>query len=76
MRTRSLDCPTCGTMQDFRLLTDKEKAAIRSKKGDRHQVDNLWRCTAKGCLSYYRHLNKGDRGVLPEEFREEKAAEE
>ncbi|MFD4410054.1 hypothetical protein [Streptomyces sp. NPDC058475] len=75
MRTRTLDCPTCGTMQVFRLLTDEEKAAIRSEKGDRHQVDNLWRCTAKGCLSYYRHLNKSDSDRLPEKFRDEEAAE-
>jgi len=74
MGTRTLDCPTCRTMQEFRLLTDEEKAAIRADKGDRHHVDNLWRCTAKGCLTYYRHLNKGDRGRLPDRFGEEAAA--
>ncbi|WP_458243781.1 hypothetical protein [Streptomyces sp. MAI_2237] len=75
MRTRTLACPTCGDMQPFRLLDEKEKAAIRAEKGDDHQVDNLWRCTAKGCLTYYRHLNKYDRGLLPESFREEEAAD-
>ncbi|MEU0072368.1 hypothetical protein ABZ027_22890 [Streptomyces sp. NPDC006332] len=76
MGTRTLDCPTCGTMQEFRGLTDEEKAAIRAEKGDRHPVDNLWRCTATGCLTYYRHLNKYDRGLLPEKFREEAAAQD
>jgi len=76
MRTFRLSCPTCRTMQDFRPLNDEEKAAVRKDKGDdRYRVDNLWRCTAKGCLTYYRHLNKYDRGLLPERFREEKAAE-
>lgn len=75
MGTRKLACPTCGTMEEFRLLTDEERAAVREAKGERHRVDNLWRCTAKGCLSYYRHLNKHDGGLLPERFREEKAAE-
>ena len=74
MRTFRLSCPTCGTMQDFRLVNDEEKAAIRADKGDRYQVDNLWRCMAKGCLTYYRHLNKYDRGSLPARFGEEEAA--
>lgn len=72
--TRTLDCPNCRGMQEFRLLNGEEKAAIRAQKGDRHPVDNLWRCTAKGCLTYYRHLNKGDRDLLPERFREEEGA--
>jgi hypothetical protein len=63
-------------MQEFRPLNDEEKAAVRAERGDRHQVDNLWRCTAKGCVSYYRHLNKSDRGLLPERFRKEAAASE
>jgi hypothetical protein len=75
MRTFRLDCPTCGTMQDFRPVNDEEKAAIREERGDpRHYVDWYWRCTAKGCLSYYRHLKKSDGGLLPEKFREEEAA--
>ncbi|WSQ09247.1 hypothetical protein OG604_16520 [Streptomyces sp. NBC_01231] len=74
MGTRTLDCPTCRSMQEFRLLNDEEKAAIRAEKGDGHHVDNLWRCTAKGCLTYYRHLKKSDRGRLPDRFGEEAAA--
>ncbi|MEU5316473.1 hypothetical protein AB0G67_07070 [Streptomyces sp. NPDC021056] len=75
MGTRKLACPTCGTMEDFRLLTEAEKTAVREDKGAGYRVDNLWRCTAEGCLSYYRHLNKNDGGRLPDKFREEKAAE-
>ncbi|MFE5815579.1 hypothetical protein [Streptomyces sp. NPDC056479] len=73
MRTFRLSCPTCGTMQDFRPLNGAEKAAVRADKGVRY-VDWYWRCTAKGCLTYYRHLNMSDRGLLPEKFREEEAA--
>jgi hypothetical protein len=73
VRTRTLACPTCGGMQEFRLLDAAERAAVRAERGDRHQVDNLWRCTATGCLTYYRHLNRRDRGRLPDTFRGEAA---
>lgn len=75
MRTFRLACPTCGGMQVFRPLNAEEKAAVRAEKGDpRHYVDWYWRCTVKGCLTYYRHLNMSDRGTLPERFREEETA--
>lgn len=75
MRTRTLDCPTCRTMQVFRFLDDAEKAAVREKEGPRFFVGNLWRCTAKGCLTYYAQFHKAGYGLLPERFREEEAAE-
>ncbi|MGW6472305.1 hypothetical protein [Streptomyces nigra] len=74
MRTRRLDCPTCGTMQVFRFLEKDEKAWVREKEGPNFYVDNLWRCTAKGCLTYYPHMNKGGYGRLPEKFLEEETA--
>ncbi|MFI8187473.1 hypothetical protein ACIF8T_01455 [Streptomyces sp. NPDC085946] len=74
MRTRTLSCPTCGTMQVFRPLDDEERAALRAEHGDRYYVDWYWRCTAQGCLSYYRHLRMSDGGLLPERFRAEEAA--
>lgn len=73
---RSRACPTCGTMQEFRKLDDKERAAVRAAKGDRHFVNDLWRCTAVGCLTYFRAGNLGDRDLLPETFRKEEAATE
>ena len=74
MTTISRMCPTCRSRQDFRRLDDAEKAAVREEKGDRHYVHDLWRCTADRCLTYYPHLRKRDRGLLPEKFREEEAA--
>ncbi|MFJ3665176.1 hypothetical protein ACIPSE_01850 [Streptomyces sp. NPDC090106] len=68
-RTRSLDCPTCQGMQLFRLLNREEKAAVRAERGERLPVDNLWRCTAEGCLTYYPHLRKTRGLLLPERFR-------
>jgi hypothetical protein len=75
MATRTLHCPTCGGMEVFRPLNAEERAAVREERKDpRYYVDDLWRCTAKGCLTYYPHLRKRDRGLLPEKFREEEAA--
>ncbi|WP_327428738.1 MULTISPECIES: hypothetical protein [unclassified Streptomyces] len=71
MRTKRLACRTCGTMQDFRLLNDAEKAAVRKDKGIPF-VHDYWRCTASGCLWYHRWYKKSDGGTLPEEFREPK----
>ncbi|MFI6486400.1 hypothetical protein [Streptomyces sp. NPDC050564] len=73
--TISRVCPTCGSRQDFRKLNDAEKAAVRAEKGERHFVNNLWRCTAKGCLWYqpYLHTRGGDR--LPEKFRDDPTTE-
>ncbi|MGV9454813.1 hypothetical protein [Streptomyces sp. NPDC003635] len=76
MRTRTLDCPTCGSMQAFRFLDDREKAALRKREGPQLFLDNLWRCTAAGCLTYYPQFNKAGYGRLPEEFREEGTATE
>ncbi|MFH0518163.1 hypothetical protein ACHBTE_13395 [Streptomyces sp. M41] len=76
MATRTLDCPTCGTMQAFRLLDPAEKAAVREKEGPGFYVGNLWRCTAKGCLTYYPQFHKAGHGRLPERFAEEEAAAE
>ncbi|GAA4998230.1 MULTISPECIES: hypothetical protein [Streptomyces] len=73
--TKSKSCPTCGTMQDFRRLDDAEKEAVRKDKGIQY-VDDYWRCTAPGCRTYQRYDKKSDRGLLPEEFREEAAAPE
>ncbi|MDN0196854.1 hypothetical protein [Streptomyces sp. S.PNR 29] len=69
-------CPTCRAWHGFRKLNAEEKAAVRAAKGDRHYVDDLWRCSAEGCLWYqpYFHTRGGD--VLPERFREEAAAPE
>ena len=53
----------------FRLLTNAEKAAVREKKGPRFFVGNLWRCTAKGCLWYQPHLNRGKGERLPRGVR-------
>ncbi|MFI6852900.1 hypothetical protein [Streptomyces sp. NPDC050416] len=67
-------CRTCGTMQDFRKLNEEERAAVREEKKDpRHYVDNLWRCTVKGCLWYQPYLHTDGGGLLPERFREEAA---
>ncbi|GHG93249.1 hypothetical protein [Streptomyces lanatus] len=72
--TRSRACPTCGTMQEFRKLDDDEKAAVRAKRGESHYVDDLWRCTAAGCLTYFRAGRLSDRDRLPESFVKEEAA--
>jgi len=64
------ECPTCRSRQRFRQLNDKEKAAVREKKGPTFFVGNLWRCTAKGCLWYQPHLNRGKGERLPEEYGE------
>jgi hypothetical protein len=60
-------------MQEFRKLHDDERAAVREKKGDRYFVDDLWRCTAASCLTYYPAGRLGDHDVLPERFRGEQA---
>ena len=70
-------CRTCGTMQDFRKLNEEERAAVRAEKKDpRHYVDNLWRCTAQGCLWYQPYLHTNGGGLLPERFKEEAATAE
>lgn len=73
--TISRMCPTCRSRQDFRKLDDAEKAAVR-EEDKRHYVHDLWRCTAVGCLTYFRYGNMSDRGLLPEKFRTEPAAPE
>ncbi|MBC9724470.1 hypothetical protein [Streptomyces sp. TRM68367] len=65
-------CPTCRAWHDFRKLDAEEKAAVREERGERHYVDDLWRCTAPGCLWYQPYLNKAG-GRLPERFREKPA---
>ncbi|MGW2519210.1 hypothetical protein ACWC09_19780 [Streptomyces sp. NPDC001617] len=70
--TRTRACPNCGSMQEFRKLHDDEKAAVREAKGARHFVDDLWRCTAAGCRTYFRAGHLHDRGLLPEKFGNEK----
>ncbi|MFI6008774.1 hypothetical protein ACIBAG_08065 [Streptomyces sp. NPDC051243] len=75
MGTRVLDCPKCGTMQVFRELNKEERAAVRAEmKNPRYYVDNLWRCTAKGCRTYFPQFHKAGYGLLPEEFGDEAAA--
>ncbi|MFF4354296.1 hypothetical protein [Streptomyces sp. NPDC001530] len=64
------ECPTCRSRQNFRKLNAQEKVAVRAEKGDRHFVDNLWRCTAKGCLWYQPYLHTRGGDCLPEKFRE------
>ncbi|MFG2552849.1 hypothetical protein [Streptomyces sp. NPDC048581] len=71
---RSRACPNCGTMQEFQKLDGAEKAAVREKKGARHYVDDLWRCTAVGCLTYFPAGRLRDHDLLPEKFRKEEAA--
>lgn len=73
--TISRICPTCRSRQDFQKLDDEEKAAVL-KEGDRHYMHDLWRCTAAGCLTYFRYGNMSDRGLLPEKFRKEPASPE
>ncbi|MGW3092313.1 hypothetical protein ACWDCC_02595 [Streptomyces sp. NPDC001102] len=70
--TRSRACPKCGGMQEFRKLDAGEKAAVREARGPRHFVDDLWRCTATGCRTYFRAGHLHDRGLLPEKFVNEK----
>ncbi|MDT7842310.1 hypothetical protein [Streptomyces justiciae] len=67
-------CPTCRSRQDFRKLNDDEKAWVRAE-GSRSYVDNLWRCTAVGCLTYFRIGRINDRGLLPEKFKKEPPAD-
>ncbi len=67
------ECPTCRRRQKFRPLNPAERAAVREKKGARFFVGNLWRCTAKGCLWYQPHLNRGKGDLLPETFQDETA---
>ncbi|MET9392253.1 hypothetical protein ABZY20_17955 [Streptomyces sp. NPDC006624] len=77
MATRVLDCPNCGTMQVFRVLNRDEREAVRAERKDpRSYVDNLWRCTAPGCRTYYPQFHKGGHALLPERFGEEPAAGE
>ncbi|MFI8895411.1 hypothetical protein [Streptomyces paradoxus] len=66
--TVSRACRTCGTMQEFRMFNAAERAAVRAEKGHGHFVDDYWRCTAVGCRWYQRYLNRGEDGLLPEEF--------
>ncbi|MCD9872326.1 hypothetical protein [Streptomyces guryensis] len=73
---RDRECPTCGSMQEFRRLHDDEKAAVRERKGARYFVDDLWRCTAVGCLTYFPAGRRHEHGLLPEKFRKEEAAKE
>jgi hypothetical protein len=74
--TRVRWCPTCRKNQEFRKLREDEKAAVREKKGGRHFVNDLWRCTATGCVTYFRAGHLSDHDALPEKFRAETTAGE
>ncbi|WP_435210650.1 hypothetical protein [Streptomyces sp. bgisy034] len=74
MRTRTPDCPTCGTMQIFRFPDREERAAVREKEGPGFFSGNLWRCTGKGCLTYYPQFDNAGYGRLPEKFLAEETA--
>ncbi|KOG32419.1 hypothetical protein [Streptomyces resistomycificus] len=67
------ECPTCRGRHRFRRLDRAEKAAVREEKGERHYVDNLWRCTAAGCRWYQPYLHTRGGGLLPEKFGEQAA---
>ena len=69
---RDRECPTCGSMEKFRLLNAEEKAAVREDKGARFFVGNLWRCPAVGCRTYFPAGRRHEHGLLPEKFRMEK----
>ena len=62
-------------MQEFRKLHNDEKAAVREAKGVRFFVDDLWRCTAVGCLTYFPAGHLREHDLLPEKFRKEEAAD-
>ncbi|WP_329339184.1 hypothetical protein OG866_28980 [Streptomyces sp. NBC_00663] len=72
--TISRYCRTCRGMQDFEKLDQDEKAWARAE-GGRTYVHDLWRCTAAGCLTYFRIGRINDHGLLPEKFRKEPAAD-
>jgi hypothetical protein len=73
---RDRECPTCGSMQKFRQLDDAEKAAVREKNGARYFVNDLWRCTAVGCRTFFPAGRRHEHDLLPEKFGKEEAAQE
>lgn len=70
---RDKNCRTCRSMQVFRKLDDRERAAIKEKHAF---TADLWRCTAEGCRWYQPWHRQSDGGLLPEELKIEAAAAE
>ncbi|MDG9721432.1 MULTISPECIES: hypothetical protein [unclassified Streptomyces] len=69
---KSLACPTCGGMQDFRPLDDAERSAVKEQLKIPY-VHDYWRCDVAGCLRFQRWDKRRDGGLLPERFRRQAA---
>jgi hypothetical protein len=63
----SMRCKNCaGTRQEFRKLTDDERAYVEKHKPRHTRLGSYYRCTREGCRRYQRLGDHNDGASFPE----------